>query len=103
MHILRRRKPIPVDPNVEPTKVTKMAIGVEGGFDLSTSNRFTFEEKYSIYIHPNVVLAYPDQAEQLPDHVKQSAEGIIAAESAFLKEERASMNATWPRRSSTKK
>ena len=95
LHILRRRKPVPVDPNVQPSPVTKMAFGVEGGFDVSRSKKFTFEEKYSIYVHPNVVIAYPDQTSQLPAHVQQSAEAIIAAESAFLKEERAAMNATW--------
>jgi ubiquitin carboxyl-terminal hydrolase 5/13 len=95
LHILRRRKPIPVDPNVEPTKVTKMAIGIEGGFDVNGSKRFTFEEKYSIYVHPNVIISYPDESNKLPEHVRQSADAIIAAESAFLKEERASMNATW--------
>ncbi|CAF1472506.1 unnamed protein product [Adineta ricciae] len=95
LHILRRRKPIPVDPDAEPAKITKMAIGIEGGFDPNGTKRFTFEEKYSIYVHPNVVIAYPDETGQLPEHVKQSAEGIIAAESAFLKEERALMNATW--------
>lgn len=95
LHIVRRRLPVPADPNAEPVKVTKMAIGVEGGFDVNQSNRFTFEEKYDIYIHPNEAIPYPEEASQLPDLVKQSAEAIIAAESAFLKEERASMNATW--------
>jgi ubiquitin carboxyl-terminal hydrolase 5/13 len=95
LHILRRRKAVPIDPNVEPTKVTKLAIGLEGGFDVNQSNRFTFDEKYSIYVHPNVTIPYPDGADKLPDKVKQSAEAIIAADSAFLKEERSLMNATW--------
>ncbi|CAM4904693.1 unnamed protein product [Rotaria socialis] len=95
LHISRRRILVPVDPNVEPTRVTKMAIGVEGGFDVNGPKRFTFEERYAIYIHPNVIIPYPDQASTLPEHVKQSADAIIAAESAFLKEERTSMNATW--------
>ena len=86
---------VPVDPNVQPTKVTKLAIGVEGGFDANGPSRFVFDEKYSIYLHPNVVIAYPDEADQLPEHVKRSADAIIAADSAFLKEERAMMNATW--------
>ncbi|CAF3373949.1 unnamed protein product [Rotaria sp. Silwood1] len=95
LHISRRRKPVPVDPNIEPTKVTKMAIGIEGGFDVNGSKRFTFEEKYAIYVHPNIIIAYPEEADKLPEHVKKSADAIIAAESAFLKEERAAMNATW--------
>lgn len=84
-----------MDPNSEPTKVTKLAIGIEGGFDANPSNRFTFEEKYAIYIHPDRTIPYPEGADQLPDHVKRSAEAIIAADSAFLKEERSLMNATW--------
>ncbi|CAF1368554.1 unnamed protein product [Rotaria sordida] len=95
LHISRRRKPVPVDPNIEPTKVTKMAIGIEGGFDANGSKRFTFEEKYAIYVHPNVVIAYPDETDKLPENVKRSADAIITAESAFLKEERALLNATW--------
>lgn len=86
---------VPIDPTVEPTKVTKLAIGVDGGFDANSSNRFTFEEKYSIHIHPNIDISYPDEADQLPEHVKRSADAIIAADSAFLKEERSLMNATW--------
>ena len=41
------------------------------------------------------MIPYPDKADQLPDHVKRSADAIIAADSAFLKEERSLMNATW--------
>lgn len=95
LHIIRRRLPVPVDPNAEPKKVTKLAIGVEGGFDVNSSNRFTFDEKYSIYIHPNQTIAYPDETNQLPEQVKRSAEAIIKADSAFLKEEQSLMNATW--------
>lgn len=84
-----------MDPNVQPTKVTKLAIGIEGGFDANGPARFVFDEKYSIYIHPNVVIRYPEEADQLPAHVKSSADAIIAADSAFLKEERAQLNATW--------
>ena len=95
LHILRTRKAVPMDLTVEPTKVTKLAIGIEGGFDVNQSNRFTFEEKYSIYIHPDVTIPYPDEANKLPELVKQSADAIIAADSAFFKEERSLMNATW--------
>jgi len=95
LHILRKRKPAPIDPNVEATKVTKLAIGIEGGFDVNQSNRFTFEEKYAIYVHPNVTIPYPDESNKLPEHVKRSVDAIIAADSAFLKEERSLMNATW--------
>ncbi|CAF1560441.1 unnamed protein product, partial [Adineta steineri] len=66
LHILRRRKPIPIDSNIEQPKVTKLAIGIEGGFDPNGTKRFTFEEKYSIYIHPNVIIAYPDENDKLP-------------------------------------
>ena len=75
--------------------MTKLAIGIEGGFDVNNPTRFTFEEKYSIYIHPNTRFNYPEQANQLPDDVRRSAEAIIAAESAFIKEERAILDATW--------
>lgn len=95
LHILRTRKPVPVDPQAESKPVTKLAIGIEGGFDVNQSNRFTFEEKYSIYIHPNTTIAYPEEADKLPQQVQRSAEAIVAAESAFLKEERSLMNATW--------
>lgn len=86
---------IPVDPEAEPAKVTKLAIGIEGGFDANPSGRFTFEETYSIYVHPDKIITYPDQVTELPEHVRLAADAIIAAESAFLKEERSLMNATW--------
>ena len=95
LHILRRRKPVPVEPTSEPKQVTKLAIGIEGGFDANQSNRFTFEEKYAIYVHPNVTIAYPEEAEKVPQQVQRSAEAIVASESAFMKEERSLMNATW--------
>ena len=47
-----------------------MAIGIEGGFDVNGSKRFTFEEKYSIYVHPNVIISYPDESNNLPEHVQ---------------------------------
>ena len=95
LHILRRRKAVPVDPTVEPVMVTKLAIGIEGGFDVNQASRFTFDEKYSIYVHPNVTISYPEEGEKLPQQVQRSAEAIVAADSAFLKEERSLMNATW--------
>ncbi|CAF0728465.1 unnamed protein product [Didymodactylos carnosus] len=80
--------------DTEPSKVTKMAIGLQGGFDLA--NRFAFDEKYSIYIHgPNIVIPYPENAATLPEHVQRSAAAIIQSESAFFKEELARTNATW--------
>jgi hypothetical protein len=60
-----------------------MAIGSEGQFDVNGSKWFTFEEKYTIYIHPNVAMSYPDDANKLLAHVKQSTDGTIATESAF--------------------
>ena len=75
--------------------MTKLAIGIDGGFDANASNRFTFDETYSIYVHPDVTVPYPDQMNRLPEHVQRSADAIIAADSAFLKEERSSMNTTW--------
>lgn len=95
LHLLRKRLPVPIDPTAEPKQVTKLAIGIEGGFDVNSSSRFTFDEKYSIYIHPNQTIPYPDETNQLPEQVKRSAEAIIKADSAFLKEEQSLMNATW--------
>ncbi|CAD5112680.1 DgyrCDS1901 [Dimorphilus gyrociliatus] len=63
----------------EKKKVTRMAIGVEGGFDANTA-QFEYEEKQTIVILPSwTVLEYPD--ENLPNIIQRSAVGILSADS----------------------
>jgi hypothetical protein len=50
-YITKMKTHIPVDQTIDPIKVTKMIIGIESEFDANGSQRFRFEEKYSIYIH----------------------------------------------------
>lgn len=87
---------IPADQLVEgpEKKITRLAIGVEGGFDPELGKRtFVFEKNYSIYLHPNgVTIPYSNE---LPLKVTTAVEAIIAAESAVRKSEKESLSGTW--------
>lgn len=65
----------------EKKKVTRMAIGVEGGFDANTA-QFEYEEKQSVVVLPSwTVLEYPD--DNLPSAIQRSIVGILSADSGL--------------------
>lgn len=81
----------------EKKKPTKLALGVEGGFDLSAA-QFYFETEYFVYVHPEKVemaLNPQGDAADLDDRVRRSVQSVIKAESQLLKEELASQAASW--------
>ncbi|KAH9525074.1 Ubiquitin carboxyl-terminal hydrolase 5, partial [Bulinus truncatus] len=92
LHIKRFRKEIPKDESVAAEKPTKLAIGVEGGFQ-TEEKRFEFEEKISIVIPDKGEIAFPH--ESLPKQVELAATIILAAEDASKLEEAAAMAGTW--------
>ncbi|XP_012943911.1 ubiquitin carboxyl-terminal hydrolase 5 [Aplysia californica] len=93
LHIRRLRKEVPKDETAEEEKPTKMAIGVEGGFQ-TDEKRFEFEEKTSITILPQWhEIAFPNP--QIPDQAQLSATMIMMAEDAAKQEEAAAMAGTW--------
>lgn len=94
LHIRRIRKEIEKTSESPPEKKpTKLAIGVEGGFN-PDEKQFEFEETISIVILPKwKVIPYPSP--ELPDIAKISAEAIMGAEDPLKAAEAAAMANTW--------
>lgn len=96
LHIKRRRKAIhKVSEDPPPQKKpTRLAIGVEGGFD-ANQKTFEFVEETSIVVLPDWTV-YPFPNPELPEMVRMSASSILEAEDALKMEEAAMMAAgTW--------
>ena len=71
----------------QPKKITKLAIGVEGGFNPDAEkNRFELEEINTLVVMPGFIevsLLDPE----LPQEVQMSVAGILAGESAEKRQE----------------
>lgn len=76
-------------------KITRLAIGVEGGFDADAGkDKYTYEEVYQVVVLPtHTTLPFPNA--QLPAPIVDAVNAIIAAESATKKSERESVAGTW--------
>ncbi|CAG5125346.1 unnamed protein product [Candidula unifasciata] len=93
LNIRRLRKEIPKDETLAAEKPSKLAIGVEGGFQ-TDEKRFEFEERASIVVLPQwFEIPYPSDG--IPDQVQLSATMIMMAEDAAKQEEAAAMAGTW--------
>ncbi|XP_046375139.2 ubiquitin carboxyl-terminal hydrolase 5-like [Haliotis rufescens] len=94
LRIKRIRIEIPQTEEAEPqVKPTKLAIGVEGGFQVD-EKKFRFEETTSVVVMPNhLEIAVPNP--DLPDAVQISVATILMAEDAWKLEEAAAMAGTW--------
>ncbi|CAG9856066.1 unnamed protein product [Phyllotreta striolata] len=75
-------------------KITRLAIGVAGGFDPASSKKFEYEEFYEVVILPNFV-AFKWPNDELPDAVKQSVKAIIDLPSASKLAEIEALSGTW--------
>lgn len=76
-------------------KITRLAIGVEGGFDADAGkDKYTYEDVYKVVVLPsNTSYGFPNA--QLPAPIVDSVNAIISAESATKKSERESVSGTW--------
>ncbi|CAH1967877.1 unnamed protein product [Acanthoscelides obtectus] len=76
-------------------KITRLAIGVEGGFDPDAGKKkYEFEDIYTIVLLPDfVILSWPN--EEMPDIVKQSVQAIIDLPSASKLAELEALSGTW--------
>lgn len=93
LHLRRIRKEVVSDEAVPQEKPTKLAIGVEGGFQ-TDDKKFTFEEHNSVVVLPDwKIFPLPDP--DLPQLVQMSVTGILAAEDAWKAAEAAAMAGTW--------
>ncbi|XP_057729312.1 ubiquitin carboxyl-terminal hydrolase 14 [Arachis stenosperma] len=87
LHVKKTKKLVPED---RPTKKpTRLAIGVEGGFD---NNEPEYEETHSIVILPNYI-SLPFPSVELPEKVRLAADAIVLAEGAERKEQVAAWTA----------
>ncbi|GFS10810.1 ubiquitinyl hydrolase 1, partial [Elysia marginata] len=93
LKIQRLRKEIPKDESNTAEKPTKLAIGVEGGFQ-TDEKRFEFEEKTSIVVLPQWY-EVPFPSDKISDQLQLSATMILMAEDAAKQEEAAAMAGTW--------
>ncbi|KAK7487678.1 hypothetical protein BaRGS_00021097 [Batillaria attramentaria] len=118
LHIRRFRKEVPPEPTAPENKPTKMAIGVEGGFQVD-DKKFVFEEQTAVVVLPQwheISLPNPDLPEQslllasmaalyqttsasLKNigfaQVQLSVTMILSAEDAAKQEEAMAMAGTW--------
>lgn len=73
-------------------KITRLAIGVDGGADLS--KKYTVKNFYHIVILPEMIeIPYPNA--NLPTIVQKSIETLLSADSAIAKLEKETMTGTW--------
>lgn len=94
LHIKRIKKEILQPKNEsENKKPTKLAIGIEGGFDLK-EKKYEYEEFYSVVILPDFI-QIPFPHEDLPDQVQLCINTILASDSAAKIEEAQALSGTW--------
>lgn len=76
-------------------KITRLAIGVEGGFDADASaKKYEIEETYSVVVFPGeTVIPYPGN--DIPLKVDESVKAILKCDSALKKREKEKMTGTW--------
>ncbi|XP_027194860.2 ubiquitin specific protease 5 [Dermatophagoides pteronyssinus] len=94
-----RRKTVPVKKdfsNDDKSKITKLAINVEGGFQ-TADNKLEHQEYNSIIIMPDFIEISLDLtgSTELPDKVVMAVSGILSAESASKRAELESLENTW--------
>lgn len=76
-------------------KITRLAIGVEGGFDPDANKKkYDIQEKYHVVLLPShTMIPYPN--ENLPSNVTETVEAILKAESARKLAELEALANTW--------
>ncbi|XP_055600929.1 ubiquitin carboxyl-terminal hydrolase 5 [Uranotaenia lowii] len=95
LHLKRDKIEIPEQPQEGPEKkITRLAIGVEGGFNPTDQKKYEYKEHYKVVVLPEGEgFPYPNQ--DLPLLVTNSVEAVIKAEAASVKREREQMSGTW--------
>ncbi|XP_055311521.1 ubiquitin carboxyl-terminal hydrolase 5 [Sitodiplosis mosellana] len=99
LHIFREKIEIPAtnEPQTDgpEKKITRLAIGVEGGFDPSENKRkYEYKDHLNVVVFPNAVkIPYPNI--DLPLLVSNAVEAILAAESITTKLEKDALTGTW--------
>lgn len=98
LHIKREKIPVPEPEQTgdgPEKKITRLAIGVEGGFDPSCGKpKYTFTDHYSVVVLPGFH-TFPWPNPNLPECVNKSVQAIVDAESPFKLAELAALAGTW--------
>jgi len=96
LQLLKIKHVIPQDTTeLEPEKkVTRLAIGLEGGFSLDSAVKYEIEERNKLVVFPGHV-EVPLPCTDLPMQVERSIQGILSAQSASHLEELAALESTW--------
>ncbi|CAG4971126.1 unnamed protein product [Colias eurytheme] len=98
LHITREKKPIPEPEQTgdgPEKKITRLAIGVEGGFDPDCGKpKYTYTDHYNVVVLPGFQ-SYPWPNDALPEVIKKSVQGILDAESPFKIAEMQALHGTW--------
>ncbi|XP_052753227.1 ubiquitin carboxyl-terminal hydrolase 5 isoform X2 [Galleria mellonella] len=98
LHIYTEKKPVPEPEKTgdgPEKKITRLAIGVEGGFDPDSGKaKYTYTNHYSVVALPGFH-TYPWPNPDLPEVVRKSVQAIIDAESPFKMAEMAALEGTW--------
>ena len=81
------KEPVEKEEKKEEGHPSKLAIGVEGGFDVGTGKRWETVKEYGLVIYPrlNDVLAFPpkDAGLDIPMSIAAAVEAIIKRDDAF--------------------
>ncbi|XP_015606873.1 ubiquitin carboxyl-terminal hydrolase 5 [Cephus cinctus] len=95
LHIRRTRKKIPSEQQGDgpEKKITRLAIGTEGGFT-PDQQKYTYEETYSLVTLPEF-MTKPYPSDKIPKDVAKLIKQVIEAESALKIAEREALSGTW--------
>nr|CAG4650743.1 EOG090X0181 [Simocephalus serrulatus] len=96
LHMRKIKHLVPKEKNeLEPEKkITRLAIGIEGGFQSENPAKYEYEEKHSVAIFPGpkeIPLPNPN----LPSLLQSSIQRILATQSAGYLEELSALESTW--------
>nr|XP_042913406.1 ubiquitin carboxyl-terminal hydrolase 5-like [Parasteatoda tepidariorum] len=92
LHLLRFKKEIE-EKSVPESAPTKLAIGLEGGFDVS-GKKYEYEDHNSVAILPQFQI-FPLPCADLPESVQFSISAILNTDAASVQEEADAMAGTW--------
>nr|XP_014100223.2 ubiquitin carboxyl-terminal hydrolase 5 [Bactrocera oleae] len=76
-------------------KITRLAIGVEGGYNDVNDKTYDIKDTHSIVVMPDIDKKFPFPNEEFPLLVTQSVEALLAQESAIAKLEKQTLMGTW--------
>ncbi|XP_011293017.1 ubiquitin carboxyl-terminal hydrolase 5 [Musca domestica] len=76
-------------------KITRLAIGLEGGYNDANSKKYEYKDHYSVVVAPDIETKIPYPNNDLPLIVTQSVEAILAQESAISQLEKQTLTGTW--------